>query len=72
MKFDFLKSKLDEYIEQCGFTDREVALIIYKRRGFPVSEIATAMDYSEKTVSRMTKSAIEKIIKYETGKAASE
>lgn len=72
MKLEFSKSELEEYIEQCGFTDREISLINYKRRGFSVASIATYMDYSEKTINRITQSVIDKIIKYEMSKTPNE
>jgi DNA-binding NarL/FixJ family response regulator len=65
MKLDFAKREFDEYVEHCGFTDEEIKLLTLKRRGLLVSEIATTMDYCEKSIIRKTKRVIGKIIKYE-------
>jgi DNA-binding NarL/FixJ family response regulator len=68
MKLDFAKKEFDDYVENCGFTDEEIKLLTLKRRGLKVVEIATDMDYCEKSIIRKTKRIICKIIKYEISK----
>lgn len=67
-QFKFLKSELDELIANCGFTDEEIKIINYKRRGFSVGQIANELDFCERTVIRKTNSAVNKIIRYKATK----
>lgn len=63
MKFDFTKCEFDYFIEHAGFTDQEITILNYKRKGWYNLEIAVQMDYSEATILRRVKSIKKKIIK---------
>lgn len=52
MKLEFTKFEFDYFVENCGFTDTELKVFMYRRRGWDIASIATEMDYSERTIKR--------------------
>lgn len=64
MKLDFLESEWQELIENCAFTDDELEIIPYLKRGVYLYTIAQELNVSEKTVGRRKKHIETKMIKY--------
>jgi DNA-binding NarL/FixJ family response regulator len=64
MKLEFLESEWKEFIENCAFTDDELEVIPYLKRGMYQYSIAQRLNVSEKTVQRRKKSIESKMIKY--------
>lgn len=64
MKLEFLESEWREFIENCAFTDDELEIIPYLKRGLYQYAIAQQLNISEKTVHRRKKSIESKMIKY--------
>lgn len=64
MKLEFLESEWQELIENCAFTDDELEIIPYLKRGLYLYSIAQRLNVSEKTVQRRKKSIETKMIKY--------
>lgn len=64
MKLEFLESEWQELIENCAFTDDELEIIPYLKRGLYLYSIAQRLNVSEKTVQRRRKSIETKMIKY--------
>lgn len=67
MKLDFTAKQWDFYIANCSFTDKELAVIQYKRRGWRIIDIGEEMknaigyEVSERTVARWCKNIKNKI-----------
>lgn len=61
MKFDMNKALRDHYVEQCGFTDDEVKILDFKRRGWFNEDIAAEMNFSSRTIKRRVHSIKNKI-----------
>ena len=63
MKFDFTKCEFDYFVDNAGFTDEELNILNYKRRGWINSRIAAEIYISERTVLRRIKDIKKKIIR---------
>lgn len=62
-----MKFFIDEwelFLENCGFTDDELELIPFLRRGWAGIDIAEELSVSLSTVSRRKKSIMTKIARY--------
>lgn len=66
MKLCFLESEWREFIENCAFTDDELEIIPYLKRGVYLYAIAQQLNVSEKTIKRRKKRIEYKMIKYLT------
>lgn len=64
MKFDYYPHEWGFFIEKCGFTDDELQVIEYRRRGWELSRIAAELYTSERTINRRIKSITNKITNY--------
>lgn len=62
----FYKDEWDTYIENCGFTDNEMAVIQYLRRGNDLYFIADALGYDRSTICRRIKKIKLKINRYKS------
>lgn len=62
--FDFSKEEYDELVENCGFTDEELAVLTFKRRGWSHIAIAAELYTSESTIKRRCKSIKKKIYRH--------
>ena len=60
----FLEIEWKEFTENCAFTDDELEIIPYLKRGLYLYSIAQRLNVSEKTVQRRKKSIVTKMIKY--------
>lgn len=67
---NFFKDEWDDFEENCGFTDDELEVVRYLRRGWYAVDIAAELYVSEKTVVRRKKRIKQKILRYieRTGK----
>ena len=52
------------FIEHCGFSDDELEIIPFIRRGWAQIDIAVELNTSVSTVARRTKRISEKIVRY--------
>ena len=64
MKLEFLEFEWKEFVDNCAFTDDELEIIPYLKRGIYLYSIAQRLNVSEKTVQRRKKSIENKMIKY--------
>ena len=64
MKLDFLKSEWEDFFECCGFTDDELEVIPFLRKGWALVDIAAELCISDSTLKRRKRKIINKIIKY--------
>lgn len=71
MKLDFSKKEWEYYIDKCSFTDKELAVIRLKIRGWRIIDIGEEMknvfgyEVSERTISRWCNNIKKKIKKIE-------
>lgn len=63
LKFDFSTQEWQELYRKCSFTDEELKIIQYRRRGWSLSTIAAELYLSERTINRRISSITKKIIK---------
>lgn len=69
INFDFSPLEWDYFITNCGFTDKEIAVISLKRRGWRLIDIGQEMkniigyEVSERTISRWVNKINNKILK---------
>ncbi len=56
MKLEMCQSEYDRLVAQCGFTDSEIEVLGYKRRGWANEDIAAEMYCSSRTVKRRVRS----------------
>ena len=69
MNFDFSPSEWDYLYKNCSFTDKEIAVISLKRRGWRLIDIGQEMkniigyEVSERTISRWVNKINNKILK---------
>ena len=63
MRFDFCKSEYDQLVENAGFTDIELEILTYLRRGWCQEKIACETCWCKRTVGTRVKSIKSKIIK---------
>ena len=64
MKNTFLKSEWEEFIENCDFTDDELEILPFIRRGWAQVDIAAELCISHSTLKRRLKNINNKITKY--------
>ena len=62
-KLDFSRSEYQYLIEECCFTDEELAVLGLRRKGKSIIAISLELNISESTVSRRIKSICRKISK---------
>lgn len=60
----FFVDEWELFLENCGFTDNEVELIPFLRRGWVSIDIAEELSISTSTVARRKKAIMEKIARY--------
>ena len=64
MKLEFLESEWDEFIRNCVFTDEDLKVIPYLKKGLYNYTIAQKLNVSEATVKRRKKSIERKMQRY--------
>lgn len=64
MKLQFLKDEWEEFIEHCDFTDDEMEIVPFLRRGWYSVDIAAELDISTSTFKRRKKCIEAKLIRY--------
>lgn len=64
MKLDFYNDEWELLISNCGFTDDELELIKFLRRGWAQFDIAAELCISVPTLTRRKRKVTEKIIRY--------
>lgn len=64
MTMRFFKDEWDSIIENCGFTDDELDIVHYVRRGWAQIDIAEELGISLSTFSRRFKHIKQKIFRY--------
>ena len=60
----FFNDEWEELIEHCGFTDNELEIIQFLRRGWYAADISAELCISTATFSRRKKRIEQKIIRY--------
>lgn len=64
MKNKFLKSEWEDFISNCDFTDYELEMLPFLRRGWAQVDIAAELCISHSTLKRRLKNINDKITKY--------
>ena len=64
LNLDFKKWQWNLILENCEFTDEELELIPYFRRGLYQEDIAATLNMSRSTVARRKKKICDKIIDF--------
>ena len=64
MVFRFYNDEWDKFIKNCGFTDDEMGIILFLRRGWAQADIAAELHISPRTLARRKKIIENKIIRY--------
>ena len=64
MKLDFYNDEWELIINNCGFTDDELEIVKFLRRGWAQADIAAEVCISRRTLVRRKKSITKKIIHY--------
>lgn len=64
MKMDFYKDEWDEFEANCGFTDVELAIVKFLRRGWACIDIAAELNYSHSTIKNKRAKIGKKIAHY--------
>ena len=64
MRFKFYNDEWELFIAHCGFSDEELSIITYIRRGWASADIAAELCLSGRTLARRKDRIIEKIIHY--------
>lgn len=64
MKMDFFKDEWDDFVENCGFTDVELEIVGYLRRGLFSVDIAEELNLSHSTVKGKRARIGKKIARY--------
>jgi DNA-binding NarL/FixJ family response regulator len=64
MKNKFLKSEWEDFISNCDFTDDELEILPFLRRGWSQVDIAAELCISHSTFKRRLKNINNKITKY--------
>lgn len=62
-KLDFTKAEYDYFIENCGFTDRQIEILNLRRRGKSIIEISMEVNLSTRTIDRELRTIRRKIIR---------
>ena len=60
---DFLESEYQKFYNECNFTDRQMEILMLRRKGKSIIEISLSLNMSEATVSREIKKIKKKILK---------
>lgn len=60
---DFTKGEYDYFIENCGFTDRQIEILNMRRRGMSIVEISMKIHLSPRTIDREIRKIKNKIIR---------
>lgn len=60
---DFLESEYQKFYNECNFTDRQMEILMLRRKGKSITEISLNLNMSEATVSREIKKIKKKILK---------
>lgn len=60
----FFNDEWEEFIEHCGFTDDELEIVPFLRRGWYGEDIAAELCVSRSTFKRRKKRIEQKIIRY--------
>lgn len=60
---DFLESEYQKFYNECNFTDRQMEILMLRRKGKSIIEISLNLNMSEATVSREIKKIKKKILK---------
>lgn len=63
MNLDFDEKDWQRFIDTCCFTDKELAVIPFLKRGWYEIDIAIELDISRRTVCRRKKQISKKILK---------
>lgn len=64
MKFKFYNDEWKLFLEHCGFTDDELEIIHFLRRGWALVDIAAELCISVSTLTRRKRQITNKIIRY--------
>ena len=64
MKLNFFNDEWEALIGNCGFTDVEMEIIPFLRRGWYAVDIAAELNVSSSTVKRRKRKVEQKIIRY--------
>lgn len=64
MKMDFFNDEWDEFVENCGFTDNELEIVLLLRKGWCLIDISEELNISLSTAARRRKRIGQKIIRY--------
>lgn len=64
MKLRFLDDEWDEFMSHCGFTDNEIEVVNYLRKGWYGVDIAAELNISHSTFKRRKKDIENRIAKY--------
>lgn len=64
MKLKFLNDEWEELISHCGFTDDELEVVRFLRKGWYGVDIAAELNISHTTFKRRKKSVEDRIIRY--------
>ena len=64
MKQKFLDDEWEEFMSHCGFTDDEIEILPYLKRGWYGIDIAAELNISHSTFKRRKKSIEDRIAKY--------
>lgn len=57
----FIRAEQDQIVRDCGFTAREEQIFLMRARGASVVETSLALNYSERTIERDSRSVRRKI-----------
>ena len=60
----FFNDEWEEFIDNCGFTDDELEIVPFLRRGWYAADIAAELCISESTFKRRKKQIEQKITRY--------
>ena len=60
---DFTKAEYEYFIDNCGFTDREIEILNLRRKGKSIIAISLEAHLSERTILRILKKIKHKILK---------
>lgn len=64
MKQKFLDDEWEEFMSHCGFTDDEIEILPYLKRGWYGVDIAAELNISHSTFKRRKKNIEDRIAKY--------
>lgn len=64
MTMRFFNDEWESFIENCGFTDDELEIVSFLRKGWACADIAEEVNVSLSTLMRRRKRIKQKIIRY--------